>query len=140
MVKDLLNTYASSTGQRVNPSKCPILFSGNFFEVVWVEVNRLLEITGEAFELKYLGLRVPEGKMHKGRFETTHERLRKRLIDRSEQYVSFGNKEILIKAVAQAIPTYVMSVLLLPVSVCDDLTRMMRQCWWGVGNGKRKMA
>lgn len=41
---------------------------------------------------------------------------------------------------AQAIPTYVMSVFKLPFWVCDDLTKMMRQYWWGVENGKKKMA
>ena len=40
----------------------------------------------------------------------------------------------------QSIPTYVMSVFRLPASVCDDLIKMMRQYWWGVENGKRKMA
>ena len=54
--------------------------------------------------------------------------------------MSSGNKEILIKAVAQEIPTYVMSVFRLPASVCDDLTKMMRRYWWGVENGKRKKA
>ena len=33
-----------------------------------------------------------------------------------------------------------MSVFKLPASVCDDLIRMIRQYWWGVENGKRKMA
>ena len=78
--------------------------------------------------------------MHKGRFETTQERIRKRLVDWSEQFMSIGNKEILIKAVAQAIPTYIMSVFRLPMSVCDELTKMMRQYWWGVDKGKRKLA
>ena len=82
------------------------------------------------FEPKYLGLPVPEGRMHKGQFETLQASLSKRLIDWSEQYLSSGNKEILMKAVAQAIPTYVMSVFKLPASVRDDLTRMMRQYWW----------
>lgn len=72
---------------------------------------------------------MPEGRLHKGQFETVQERLRKRLVDWSEQYVSSSNKEILIKVVAQAIPTYVMSVFRLPASVCDDLTRMMRHYW-----------
>ena len=54
--------------------------------------------------------------------------------------MSSGNKEILIKAVAQAIPTYVMSVFRLPTSVYDDLAKMMRQYWWGIEHGKRKMA
>ena len=64
--------------------------------------------------------------MHKGKFETLQERLRKMLVDWSEQYVSTENKEILIKSGAQAIPTYVMMVFKLPASVCDDLTRMIR--------------
>ena len=104
------------------------------------EVKSVLEITQEVFEPKYLGLPVPEGRLHKGNFETIQDRLRKKLIDWSEQYVSSGNKEILIKAVAQAIPTYVMSVFKLPASVCDELTRMIRQYWWGVENRKKKMA
>src|SRR4051812_37045285 len=78
--------------------------------------------------------------MHKGKFETVHEILRKRLIDWSEQYTSSGKKEILIKSVAQAIPAYVMSVFKLPISVCDELTCMMCQYWWGVEKGKNKMA
>ena len=46
----------------------------------------------------------------------------------------------MIKAVAQAIPTYIMGVFKLPMSVCDDLSRLIRQYWWGVEEGKRKMA
>ena len=49
-----------------------------------MEVKRILKITSEAFEPKYLGLPVPEGRMHKGRFETTQERVKKRLVDWSE--------------------------------------------------------
>ena len=76
-----------------------------------------------------MGLPVPEGRLHKGNFETIQDRLRKKLIDWSEQYVSSGNNEILIKAVAQALHTYVMSVFKLPASVCDELTRMIHQYW-----------
>jgi hypothetical protein len=33
-----------------------------------------------------------------------------------------------------------MSVFRLPVGLCDDLTKLTRQFWWGVEKGKRKMA
>jgi hypothetical protein len=33
-----------------------------------------------------------------------------------------------------------MSVFKLPMSVCDDLSRLIQQYWWGVEKGKRKMA
>lgn len=140
IVKGLLNTFASATGQLINPDKCSILFSGNCQEAVSDEVKNVLGISQVVFEPKYLGLPVPDGRMHKEKFESVQERLRKRLIDWSERYMSSGSKELLIKAMAQAIPPYVMSVFKLPASVCDDLTRMMRQYWWGVEKGKRKMA
>ena len=47
---------------------------------------------------------------------------------------------MLIKAVAQAIPTCTMSVFKLPDSQCEDLTSMIRNFWWGQRNDERKIA
>ena len=69
LVKVLLNTYAAATCQLINPSKCSILFSDHCLPTIASEVKRVLEITQEVFEPKYLGLPVPEGRMHKGKFE-----------------------------------------------------------------------
>ena len=61
----------------------------------------------------------------------------KRILARGDS-ASQGCKEILIKAVAQSLPTYLMGVFRLPRSVCNDLTRMVRNYWWGSNQGKRK--
>ncbi|KAI4973134.1 hypothetical protein ZWY2020_028842 [Hordeum vulgare] len=44
----------------------------------------------------------------------------------------------MIKSVAQGIPTYIMGVFKLPASVCEDLSRLVRNLWWGAKEGKRK--
>lgn len=38
-----------------------------------------------------------------------------------------ARKETLIKSVAQALPTYIMGVFKVPLSVCNELTRMVKE-------------
>ena len=52
--------------------------------------------------------------------------------------LSKAGREILIKAVAQSIPTYTMSVFQLPLKLCDELDSMCAKFWWGhVGNERK---
>lgn len=46
-------------------------------------------------------------------------------------------KEVLIKAVVQAIPTYAMSCFKLPTGLCKDISGLIRQFWWGFSSAKR---
>jgi hypothetical protein len=43
----------------------------------------------------------------------------------------------MIKSVLQAIPSYVMSVYVLPESIIKDIERMMNSFWWGGGNDNK---
>lgn len=55
----------------------------------------------------------------------------------------FGN-EILLKSVAQSMPSYTMNIFLLPKSLCEDIEHLMNKYWWGsggsVGSGIRWMS
>jgi hypothetical protein len=53
--------------------------------------------------------------------------------------MSRSGKETLIKAVIQAIPTYIMSCFHIPVSTCDALQKAMVDYWWGIEEGRKKM-
>ena len=50
-----------------------------------------------------------------------------------------ARKEVLIKVVAQAVPTYTMSYFKLPNALCDELMSMVCQFWWGQKREERKM-
>ena len=68
------------------------------------------------------------------------EKLAKKLAGWKEKLLFKARKEILIKAVAQAIPTYTVSCFKIPDSLRDDLTSMIRNFWWGQKQDERKMS
>ena len=59
------------------------------------------------------------------------EKIAKKMFGWKEKMLSIGGREILRKAVAQAIPTYTMSYFLLPKGLCDEIEGMIRRFWWG---------
>ena len=73
-----------------------------------------------------MGLLSLVGKNKRNTFNDFKEKLSKKLAGWKEKLLSKAGKEVLIKAVAQAIPTYTMSCFKIPDSLCDDLTSMIR--------------
>lgn len=57
-----------------------------------------------------------------------------------EKLLSAVGKEVLIKVVAQVFSAYTISCFKLSDNICDDLTGMIRQFWWGQRKDKKKMA
>ena len=55
-----------------------------------------------------------------------------------KKFLSRVGKEIIIKSVTQEIPSYCISIFLLPKTLCDELQRMMNSFLWGTKkNGRR---
>lgn len=80
------------------------------------------------------------GKNKRNTFHQLIERLNNKLFGWKEKLLSNAGKEILIKTVAQAVPTYTMSVFKLPNALCDEMTSLVRRFWWGQANERNKMA
>ena len=72
------------------------------------QVMTALDIAVEAWNEKYLGLPVYMGKSKVRTFAYLKDRIWKRVQGWKEKLLSKAGKEILIKAVAQAIPSYAM--------------------------------
>ena len=63
-------------------------------------------------------------------FKGIREGLIKRLDGWNERMLSRAGREVLIKAIALAIPTYTMSYFLLSKGWCDDLNTFVAKYWW----------
>lgn len=50
-----------------------------------------------------------------------------------------AGKDILIKSVHQAVPTYAMSVFKIPKGCCGDLSKLYARFWWGSSAESRKI-
>ena len=48
------------------------------------------------------------------------------------------SREVLIKTVTQAIPTYSMNMFKIPNRVCDDINSVLAKYWWGQTQDENK--
>ena len=126
----VLRVYEGASGQQLNRAKTSLFFSRN-------TPNNIQEIIKDRFRAqvikhyeKYMGLPSLLGRNKKNTFNSIKDKLRKQLAGWKEKLLSKARKEVLIKVVAQAIPTYTMSVFKLSDSLCEDLTSMIRNFWW----------
>ena len=74
--------------------------------------------------------------MHRGKFQDVQAKMLKRLVQwGGGGDCSSGGKEVLVKAVAQALPTYLMGAFKLPGGLCEDLRKMIWNFLLGANQG-----
>jgi len=91
-----------------------------------------------ALSEKYLGMSTDVGLSTNGAFKYLKDRVWKKVQGWMEQTLSAGGKEVLIKAVAQAVPIFSMSCFRLPRGLCQHIDGLLRGFWWGSKEGKRR--
>jgi hypothetical protein len=109
-LQDILNLYEECSRQMINRDKSTIMFSSNTRENDRVQVMQALNIQKQTMNDRYLGMLVHVGQRRSKVFAYLKERIWLRIQGWKEKMLSWAGKEILIKAVAQAIPTFVMGV------------------------------
>lgn len=94
-------------------------------------MQQILGIPIVQFHEKYLGLPTVVGRAKKALFVNLHNRVGKLLQGWKGNILSIAGKEVLIETVAQALPTYTMSIFKLPMSITKKLQSMISKFWWG---------
>ncbi|WVZ55065.1 hypothetical protein U9M48_005778 [Paspalum notatum var. saurae] len=132
-------TYSQGSGQKINLQKSSLYFGSHCPPNIKQKVMDALNVHNEALQATYLGMPSYVGQSRVGVFNFIVERMWKHVQGWNDKPLSRAGKEVLLKSVAQAIPTYVMSCFKLPDGIYEKMRATISNHWWGFEGGKKKM-
>jgi hypothetical protein len=124
-----LNSYVKWYGQHINSSKSSIFYSKNYKPTIKIAINDILKQPPIPARAKYLGIPLFLNKRKRDSFIELKERTK--VTGWKAKLLSQVAKSTLIKSVANAIPSYLMSIFLIPKSLCLEINSFVRKFWWG---------
>ena len=130
-LQDILDLYEKAFGQQINRGKTTIFYSKSILVERKVELSNFLGVPKVKEYEKYLGLPVVVGRNKRASLNYIKERVWNKLQGWKEQLLSQVGREVLLKVVVQAIPTFAMSCFKLLVGLCHDIEMLIRKFWWG---------
>nr|XP_027122200.1 uncharacterized protein LOC113739155 [Coffea arabica] len=88
---------------------------------------------------KYLGLPMVITRSKQQLFGYIKDNIQQRLKKWKNKLLSAAGKEVMLKSVAMAMPTYTMSCFKMPKKICKEINAVMANYWWGEATGRNKM-
>lgn len=125
MVKDILAEYEVASGQMINYEKSVITFSSNVGEEDQNNLADILGVRKGRSGSHYLGLPSLVGRRKREILGFIRDRIVNRINSWNNMFLSKAGKEVLLKSVIQAIPSFAMSIFLLPMGLCREIENLM---------------
>ncbi|XP_050217668.1 uncharacterized protein LOC126668520 [Mercurialis annua] len=139
-VKRITSSYEQASSQIVNIDKSGKHFSTGVSQASREVLHHLLGFRVVDRFNKYLRMPMLIGLSKKPIFAFIRDRLHKHMLRWKERFMSKACKEVLIKSIAQSIPTYIMSFFALPVSFCNEMRGIISKFWWSGTDDKKNIA
>lgn len=136
-LQELLQKFEEASGQKVNHQKSSIFFSTNTAGTTRQLLCAHLGMQEASRDNLYLGLPSTLGRNKTTLLGFLKDRVCKRLQSWKGKFLSRAGKEILVKTVAQSLPTYAMNVFLLPLEITRERETLMNRYWWTSSNGAK---
>ncbi|KAL0438585.1 UNVERIFIED_CONTAM: putative mitochondrial protein [Sesamum latifolium] len=136
-ILEVLEKFGKAAGQEINFDKSSVVFSKNTTALLKDKIQHLWRVRMEDKHDLYLGLPSVVGKSRRTVFQSIRDRIWRCVSGWNERRLSQAGKEILIKAVAQAIPTYAMGCFRLPLSLLKEIQSMISNFWWHNGESRK---
>lgn len=93
-------------------------------------VCQLLQMPEADDRTKYLGLPNILGKNKSSVLGYLKGKVAERIRSWDGKSISRSGKEILVKSIAQTLPSFAMNVFLLPLEITKDIERSLSKFWW----------
>lgn len=136
-VLELLKVFEMAAGQKVNLDKSSVFFSKSTSNENKANILGTLEMKMANEESLYLGLPSTIGRNKSVIFGRLKDKIRARVRGWDSKWFSAAGNEVLIKMVLQSIPTYTMSVFLLPNKLCQEIESLISNFWWRSSNNNK---
>ncbi|KAK4274665.1 hypothetical protein QN277_017856 [Acacia crassicarpa] len=127
---DILKMYCTASGQVINLDKSSIFFSSNTPDDVKDMVGRTLGIPATEDPGRYLGIPSIWGKTKHQALAYVRERIANKIQGWGHSLLSYAGREVMIKAVLQAISIYPMNVFKFPAKTCKEINSLIANFWW----------
>lgn len=137
--REVMGWYERASGQLVNLKKSSVCFSPAMGPHMEMELAHTLGVNRVPCHEKYLGLPCFAGRSKSSLFQSFRDRIWNKLFGWKANFFSVGGREVLLKSVIQAIPTYVMNLFRLPVRLVNEIHRLCARFWWGGDDTRKKM-
>jgi ribonuclease HI len=134
-----LNEYQRISGQQINLNKSEMTFSPLLHQNIQQEFHNIIPIQVTDSINKYLGMPTTLTRTKTQDFNCIMDRIMGKLKGWKEKKLSFAGRNVLVSAVIQAIPTYMMSCFILPKAICHRIEQAMCNFWWGSKEGHHKI-
>ena len=138
-VLEILSTYEAASGHKLNMEKFEVSFNRNIDQEKQHSLQMKLSFKAVEDHGKYLWLQTFVSGSKKKVFKHIQEKVMKKLKGWKEGFLSHAGREVLIKAIAQAIPTYAMQCFALPSNLLSEMESMFRSFFWGQKKDEKKL-
>lgn len=132
-LKHFLNDYSVASGQCINMDKSSLSYSRNVNDEVKETMEEIMGVKSSDGNGNYLGLPMIIGKNKKEILSFIKQRIVNRIQGWNHRFLSRVGREILLKTVVQALPSYAMGVFLLPIGLIKEIESIMNSYWWRRG-------
>ncbi|KAM2126643.1 hypothetical protein ACFX1R_006638 [Malus domestica] len=127
----ILHSYCEASGQQINYDKSTMFFSANTPHPIREEIGTILNMSESSDPGKYLGLPTVWGRSKTEALAYVKSRIQQKIQSWKINSLSQVGREVLIKVVAYAVPTYPMNCFLFPLTLCRELDALFANFWWG---------